>query len=258
MAQILRLAVTPVEPGKGAEQPGISLCRHDGIKLGETGRIERVVGRAPGPDIAHQQRQLERLGYVDACILRQRYHVVCGRSQHGVLEVDDADFRDTRAFVEPDQIGGMKVPYHPGPGGRGRLAQQIAPHRDEFVAHFMGRLDPAVGQIPFEHQSGLNQQRIGVEGGYGVGELGRQRQNEGQYHAMQRRQHVGSSVITFLDRPRRIAFDKARAAEILGDQESVVEVGVMNDGRREPALAQAAGDGDKRLHVFGQMNHRAV
>jgi len=38
---------------------------------------------------------------------------------------------------------------------------------------------------------------------------------------MQRRQHVGSGVITFLDRPRRIAFDKARAAEILGDQESL-------------------------------------
>src|SRR5712672_1485141 len=73
MAQILRLAVTPVEPGKGAEQPGISLRRHDGVKRGETGRIERVVGRAPRLDIAHKQRQLELLGDVDPRILRQRY-----------------------------------------------------------------------------------------------------------------------------------------------------------------------------------------
>src|SRR6266699_866725 len=109
MAQILRVAVAPVEPGKGAEQPGISLCRHDGVKRGETGRIERVVGRAPRLDIATQQRQLEVLGYVDPRSLRRRYQVVRRGAQHGVLEGADADFRDTGAFIEPDQVGRMKV-----------------------------------------------------------------------------------------------------------------------------------------------------
>src|SRR5205814_4833247 len=33
VAQILRLAVPPVEPGEGAEQAGISVRRHDGVKL---------------------------------------------------------------------------------------------------------------------------------------------------------------------------------------------------------------------------------
>jgi len=42
--EILRLAVAPVEPGEGAEQAGIPLRRHDGVELGEAGRIEAFVG----------------------------------------------------------------------------------------------------------------------------------------------------------------------------------------------------------------------
>ena len=102
----------------------------------------------------------------------------------------------------------------------------------------VGRLGPAIRQIPFEHQPDLDQQRVGVEGGNGVAELRRQRQNFGQCFAVQRRQHVGRGLITLGDRRGRIAFDKARAAEILGDQESGIEIGVMDRGRREAALAQ--------------------
>ena len=75
---------------------------------------------------------------------------------------------------------------------------------------------------------------------------------------MQRRQHVGRGLIALRDRPRRIAFDHARAAEILGDQESFIEVGVTDGRRREAALAQAVGDGDERLDVLGEMRRRAV
>ncbi len=166
--------------------------------------------------------------------------------------------RDALPLAEPDQIGRMKVAQHPGFGSGCGLAQQIAPHRDEFGAHVAGQLRAAIRQIPFEHQSDLDQERIGVEGGNGVAELRRQRQNFGQGFAVQRRQHVGRGLIALGDRRRRIAFDEARAAEILGDQESGVEVGVMDRGRREAALAQAPGDRDERLDVLGQMHRRAV
>jgi len=92
MAQILRLAVAPVEPRKGAEQPCVALRRHQRINLGESSRIERIVGRAPCLDVAGQERKFEVFGHVDPRILQQRYQVIGGRSQHGILEVDDADF----------------------------------------------------------------------------------------------------------------------------------------------------------------------
>src|SRR5260370_36011944 len=115
MAQILRLAVAAVEPRKGTEQPRVALCRHDGVKVGETSRIEGVVGGAPRLDITRQERKLELLGYVDPRVLQQRHQIVGGWAQHGVLEVDDAYSRNIGPLAEPDQIEGAKVPQHPGP-----------------------------------------------------------------------------------------------------------------------------------------------
>ena len=75
---------------------------------------------------------------------------------------------------------------------------------------------------------------------------------------MQLRQHVGRGLIALDDRLRRIAFDDAGAAEILGDQEAGIEIGVADRGRRETARAQAIVDGDERLDVLGEMHGRAV
>jgi hypothetical protein len=133
----------------------------------------------------------------------------------------------------------MKVAQHPGFAGSSGLAQQIAPHRDEIGAHLLGRLRPAVRQIPFEHQSDLDQKRVGVEGRDRIGELWRKRQGFGQGLPMQSREQVGCGLITFGDRCGWIAFDKTRDAEILADQKSAVEVGVMDGWRREAAGAQA-------------------
>src|SRR5712664_3976817 len=93
VAQILRFAIAAVEPCKGTEQPRVALRRHDGIELGKLSRIEAVVSGAPRLDIARQQRKLELLGYIDPRVLQQRYQIVRGRAQHGVLEVDDANSR---------------------------------------------------------------------------------------------------------------------------------------------------------------------
>ena len=46
---------------------------------------------------------------------------------------------------------------------------------------------------------------------------------------MQRRQQVGCGLITLRDGCGRIAFDKTLDAEILGDQESGVEVGARSE-----------------------------
>src|SRR3954447_8464318 len=54
--QIMRLAVASMEPRKGAEQPRVALCRHDGVKLGKARGIEVLVRRAPRLDVARQQR----------------------------------------------------------------------------------------------------------------------------------------------------------------------------------------------------------
>ena len=75
---------------------------------------------------------------------------------------------------------------------------------------------------------------------------------------MQLRQHVGRRLVALDDRPRRITFDDAGGAKILGDQETGIQIGVA-DGRRRKALrAQAVVDGDERLDILGEMNGRAV
>src|SRR3954465_4088830 len=134
VAQVLRLAIPPVEPGEGAEQAGIPLRRHDGVKLGKAGRVELAIGRAARLDVAAEQRPLELFGNVDPRVLQQRHQVVGGGAEYGVLEVDDSDAQDASAVAEPDDVGRMEIPHHPGSRRSRRLFQQRSPHRDEFVA----------------------------------------------------------------------------------------------------------------------------
>ena len=79
----------------------------------------------------------------------------------------------TRAMPErsPSQIrlGEWKSRNIQVLGAASGLAQQIAPHREEFGAHLLAQRRAAIGQIPFEHQPDLDQQRVGVEGGNRVG-----------------------------------------------------------------------------------------
>ena len=91
-----------------------------------------------------------------------------------------------------------------------------------------------------------------------VVELRRQRQRVGQLLAMQRRQHIGRGLIALDDRRGGSPSTTPLAAEIFGDQESRIEVGMMDRRRGEAVLAQAIGDGDERLDVFGKMNRGAV
>ena len=75
---------------------------------------------------------------------------------------------------------------------------------------------------------------------------------------MQRREQVGCGLITLRDGCGWVAFDKTLDAEILGDQESGVEVGVMDGWRREAARAQGVVDRDPGFDILRQMHRRAV
>src|SRR3954447_5697875 len=157
MAQILRLAVAPVEPRKCPEQPRVALRRHDGVKLGERRGIEGLVGRAPRLDVAREQRKLEVLGHIDPRVLEQRHQIVRDRAHHGVLEVDDAYSRNALPFAEPDQIRGMEISKHPGSRSGSGFAQQIAPDRDELGSLLGIEPGATIRQVPFEHQPGFDQ-----------------------------------------------------------------------------------------------------
>ena len=169
------------------------------------------------------------------------------------------DAQDPRAVAEPDDVGRMKIPHHPGSRRSRRLLQQRSPHRDEFVALLLADFSAAIRQIPFEHQADLDQPCIDIVDRNLVSEpCGSSGARFGQGFAMQLRQHVGRRLVALDDRLRRIAFDDAGAAEILGDQETGIEIGVTDRGRRETVRAQAIVDGDERLDVLGEMNGRAV
>ncbi len=86
----------------------------------------------------------------------------------------------------------------------------------------------------------------------------RQRQDLGHRLAVQRNEHVGRRLIAFRDRPRRVALDEAHAAEILDDQETAFELGMVDPRRREPSRAQPPCDRDEGFDVFGEMHGGAV
>jgi hypothetical protein len=79
----------------------------------------------------------------------------------------------------------------------------------------------------------------------------RQRQHVWRVLAMQVGQEVGRGLIARQNWTRRVALDHAFLAEILGDQKTLVEIGVVDFGRREAAVAQRAGDRNEGPDVLG-------
>ena len=152
----------------------------------------------------------------------------------------------------------MEVAQHPGLGIGGVLQQQGAPQLQKFLVVRRRQRGAAVGQIPFRHQADLDQHRFDVEFRDGVVRSARHRQHGGQRLAMQRRQAIGGGLVAFSDRLARHAAEEAGAAEILGDQKAIAQIGVQDRRRGKAALAQAMGDRDKRPDVFGEVHRGAV
>jgi hypothetical protein len=84
----------------------------------------------------------------------------------------------------------------------------------------------------------------------------RDRQRVGQRQTVQGDQRIDRGLVAVPDRLGRIAFDHALVAEVLENEKSRLEIGGIDLGRREPALSQAVGERDERLHVLGQMGDR--
>ena len=86
----------------------------------------------------------------------------------------------------------------------------------------------------------------------------RHRQPFRQLSPMQRYQEIDRGFVALRDRRRRIAGNDALVAEILHDQESVIEIGLQDGRRREVAIAQALRQRDIRNDVLGEMRDGAI
>ena len=88
--------------------------------------------------------------------------------------------------------------------------------------------------------------------------MGRDGQGVGQPLLVQRKQHVDRGLVALLDRRRRIAAHHALLAEILEDQESLIQISVMDDRCGESVLPQAVRHRHERHDIVGKMRDRAV
>ena len=111
---------------------------------------------------------------------------------------------------------------------------------------------------PVEQQLGLDQERLDVVVRNPIFDMRRDHERVGQLHLMQRTQRVDRGLVAFLDGSRRIAGDHALVAQVLDEQQPLVEIGVQNGGRREAALAQSIRHRDERDDALGKMRDRAV
>ena len=162
------------------------------------------------------------------------------------------------ALRQPEQIGRMEIAQHPGRRRLDGWVQQLAPERPERAA--FGVRDRCVEprQEPVHQELGFDQERVHVVGRNAVFDMGRDGQGVGQPLLVQRKQHVDRGLVALLDRRRRIAAHHALLAEVLEDQQSVIEISVMDDGRREAVLPQAVRHRHERHDTVGKMRDRAI
>src|SRR4029077_1909213 len=111
-------------------------------------------------------------------------------SDKGILEVQNAQPRETLATRQPQQVGRMEVAQHPGLRRLDGWRQRRGPKRAERRA---GRIrDPQVEarQIPVEDELGLDQESLQVVGGDLIFELRRSAQPVGKLLIMERKERV--------------------------------------------------------------------
>ena len=114
-------------------------------------------------------------------------------------------------------------------------------------------------QIPVEDQLGLDQEGVHVVVRQLVLDMGRDRQHARATAGRAARSSVSTAAsIALRDRSRRIALDDALRAEILEQQQPLVEIGVIDLGRGEAALAQSLRHRHERRDVLGEMGDRAI
>ena len=152
----------------------------------------------------------------------------------------------------------MEVAQHPGRRRIDDRGQQLAPKRAERAAFGIGDRGVKARQKPVEQQLGFDQERVHVVGRNAIIELRCDRQRVGQLLRMKRKEHVDRGLVALDDRRRRIAAHHARVAEVFEDQETVLEVGVMDGGRRQAQSLQSIRHRHERHDSLGEMRDGAI
>src|SRR5262249_17787944 len=88
MSQILRLAITGVQPGENPQDLAGALGRERDVALDEGRPVKFRLPGVAALNVAAEQRQLGRFRHVDAGILEYRGEVIAARTHQGVLEVE--------------------------------------------------------------------------------------------------------------------------------------------------------------------------
>ena len=89
-------------------------------------------------------------------------------------------------------------------------------------------------------------------------DMGRDWQHVGQELVVQGKEHVDRGLIALHDRGRRIARHHALLAQVLQQHEPVVQIGLVDLGRGEAALAQTLRHRHERRDGLGEMGDRAI
>jgi hypothetical protein len=186
------------------------------------------------------------------------YHALSDSSAHRILEVENAEAGDLAPPRQPEQVRRMVVAQHPGRRSVDRRLQQLPPQAAERVALDIGQRSAEPRQEPVEQQLRLDQEGAHVVIGNAVLDMRRDRQRVGKLQRVQRKQCIDRGLVALLDRGRRLAAHHALVAQVLDDQETLVEIGVVDDRGREAALAQPVRDRCERHDVVGKMRDRAV
>ena len=99
--------------------------------------------------------------------------------------------------------------------------------RDEPLAHTGSGRGVGARQIPVEQKLGLDQERLHVVARQPIVDDAALPAALRQLPAMQRDQKIDRGLVARLDRRRRIAADNPLVAEILHDDQPVIEIGVQ-------------------------------
>lgn len=239
VAQILRLAVAPAQPGEDADHLGMALRRQyrpggrevAGVKLGKSGEIAGLYG-------CDQRRR-----NVAPRIFQQRHEIVGHRPCHRVLEVEQAAGRDPRSR-QPHQVVDMEVPQHQGFGHPPRHREVGPPQRRVFLAHARRWRRPGdFRKVPIDQQRRFGQKPLVVVGRTaGRHRIGAAMQVDQQVD----RQPVEAALVP----SRRQEAGIGVVAQILEEQQAPVLVRREHARRAVAEAGEMAGNGKERPHVL--------
>ena len=195
---------------------------------------------------------------VDARVLHQRGHVVGRWTDHGILEVDDADAPDVGGVWPPDDVGRVEVAQQQVLFRRGEPCDEGAPDRAVLGAQAVVRRSAGLpGQVPVGEQAHLDLHGVVIEiWDVVVGAVADRDRRLGRL-PVQLGENGDAFEIPLGDRPA-MAVEDAVLTQILEQEDAAVEIVMEDDGRRKAADAEMSCYGDKGTDVLGDVGDLLV